>query len=331
MKKVKYLKGLILGAFVFLIGILISLGTMKGVEVHADATVDLNYEVYKLDDYLLKFKFEDVYGVDLDSAKSFLEEYEIRYQDAIDAGDSVADATAAAESYWDGTEVTDYNSQLITVTNAKVTSGPTASDFQEDWWLGYPVLCGPFAGGTLKYYEKTGGSGANTRYTTKTATVPAGAGFSYAQIKTAVAEAEAVEPLSTVNEGDYIVILPIISTDGLTLGGASVGLDIEGLTAVTADPTNKFSGKYKKLSDVNDEILIRINEIKYIPNEVDDNLFILSMSDGNYIYINNNTLSKLNDYLSMLKTFNNKKGILHLDSGDYFEIVEHDLNQEILE
>ena len=75
----------------------------------------------------------------------------------------------------------------------------------------------------------------------------------------------------------------------------------------------------KKLNDVNDEILIRINEIKYIPNEVDDNLFILSMNDQNYIYVNNNTLSKLNDYLSMLKTFNNKKGILHLDAGDYFE------------
>ena len=76
-----------------------------------------------------------------------------------------------------------------------------------------------------------------------------------------------------------------------------------------------------KLSDVNDEIIIRINEIRYVPTDMDDNLFLLSMSDKNYIYVNNNTLSKLNDYLSMLKTFNNKKGILHLDSGDYFEIM----------
>lgn len=87
---------------------------------------------------------------------------------------------------------------------------------------------------------------------------------------------------------------------------------------VPEDILDKFT---KKLSDVNDEILIRINEIRYVPTEVDDNLFLLSMNDQNYIYVNNNTLIKLNDYLSMLKTFNNKKGILHLDSGDYFEII----------
>ena len=87
---------------------------------------------------------------------------------------------------------------------------------------------------------------------------------------------------------------------------------------VPEDILDKFT---KKFNDVNDEILIRINEIRYVPTEVDDNLFLLSMNDQNYIYVNNNTLIKLNDYLSMLKTFNNKKGILHLDSGDYFEII----------
>ena len=92
---------------------------------------------------------------------------------------------------------------------------------------------------------------------------------------------------------------------------------------VPEDILKKFT---TKLNNINDEVLIRINEIRYAPTEVDDTLFIFSMSDGNYIYINTYNLNKLNDYLSMLKTFNNKKGILHLDSGDYFEIVDSQIN-----
>ena len=92
---------------------------------------------------------------------------------------------------------------------------------------------------------------------------------------------------------------------------------------VPEDILKKFT---TKLNNINDEVLIRINEIRYTPNEVDDTLFIFSMNDGNYIYINTYNLNKLNDYLSMLKTFNNKKGILHLDSGDYFEIVDTQIN-----
>ena len=83
-----------------------------------------------------------------------------------------------------------------------------------------------------------------------------------------------------------------------------------------------------KLGDVNDEILIRINEIRYVPTDMDDTLFLLSMNDKNYIYVNTSTLIKLNDYLSMLKTFNNKKGILHLDSGDYFEIMPENITYD---
>lgn len=92
---------------------------------------------------------------------------------------------------------------------------------------------------------------------------------------------------------------------------------------VPEDILKKFS---KSLSEVNEEILIRINEIKYIPNELDEELFLLSMNDQNYVYVNINNLTKLNEYLGMLKTFNNNKGILHLDSGDYFEIVTNPID-----
>ena len=42
------------------------------------------------------------------------------------------------------------------------------------------------------------------------------------------------------------------------------------------------------------------------------------MSDGNYVYLTLNKFMKINNYLEIVKTFNNNKGILYLDSGEYF-------------
>lgn len=78
----------------------------------------------------------------------------------------------------------------------------------------------------------------------------------------------------------------------------------------------------KKLSVVDKDILERISEIKYSPSKVDEELFVFTMSDGNYVYINFNSIKKINDYVDYLKSLKNKKGILHLDSGDYLEVFE---------
>lgn len=70
------------------------------------------------------------------------------------------------------------------------------------------------------------------------------------------------------------------------------------------------------------DILNRISEIKYEPNDVDDNRFLLLMADGNYVYINNSTFYKLSKYMEIIRKFPNKKGILYLDYGNNFEIIE---------
>lgn len=70
------------------------------------------------------------------------------------------------------------------------------------------------------------------------------------------------------------------------------------------------------------DILNRISEIKYEPNDVDDNRFLLLMADGNYVYINNSTFYKLSKYMEIIRNFPNKKGILYLDYGNNFEIIE---------
>lgn len=70
------------------------------------------------------------------------------------------------------------------------------------------------------------------------------------------------------------------------------------------------------------DMLNRISEIKYEPNDVDDNRFLLLMTDGNYVYINNSTFYKLSKYMEIIRNFPNKKGILYLDYGNNFEIIE---------
>lgn len=76
------------------------------------------------------------------------------------------------------------------------------------------------------------------------------------------------------------------------------------------------------LNELDDDILQRISEIRYYPSDVDEELFFLTMNDGNYIYINFNNFDKLKKYREFVKSFNNKKGIIHLDSGDYLELFK---------
>ena len=60
----------------------------------------------------------------------------------------------------------------------------------------------------------------------------------------------------------------------------------------------------------------------YDPNDVDDNRFLLTMSDGNYVYVNISTFYKLNKYVSIRESLPDKNGILYLDYGNNFEIIE---------
>ncbi len=69
-------------------------------------------------------------------------------------------------------------------------------------------------------------------------------------------------------------------------------------------------------------ILSRISEIQFYPNEVDDNRFLLTMNDGNFVYVNISTFDKLNKYITILESLPNKNGILYLDYGNNFEIIE---------
>ena len=78
-----------------------------------------------------------------------------------------------------------------------------------------------------------------------------------------------------------------------------------------------------KMGLINSDVLENISEITYTPNNVDNNLFLFSMNDGNYIYVNLDKFISVNQYFDIVTNFNNHKGILYLDSGEYFKILDN--------
>ena len=93
-------------------------------------------------------------------------------------------------------------------------------------------------------------------------------------------------------------------------------------TVINYVPDKIYELLLDKLSKADYDIIKRVSEIKYDPNEVDDERFLFTMNDGNYIYVTMEKMDKINKYLDIIKSFNNKKGILYLDSGEYFEVKE---------
>lgn len=105
--------------------------------------------------------------------------------------------------------------------------------------------------------------------------------------------------LDNKNEVDLDISLPIL------------------VNKVDDDILDKLISKYES---INDEIKLMISEIKYDPNDIDKERFLFTMSDGNYVYITLYKLSSIDEYLKITSTLKDKKGILYLDSGNYFEI-----------
>ena len=76
------------------------------------------------------------------------------------------------------------------------------------------------------------------------------------------------------------------------------------------------------MANIDRDVLNRISEIKYDPNNVDEERFLLTMNDGNYVYLTLIYFDKINNYVEILKNFEEQKGVLYLDSGEYFKVFE---------
>lgn len=93
-------------------------------------------------------------------------------------------------------------------------------------------------------------------------------------------------------------------------------------TVINYITDNYYEAFINEMANLDENILKRISEIQFSPNDVDDNRFLLTMTDGNYVYVNISTFNKLNKYISIIEELPNKNGILYLDYGNNFEIIE---------
>lgn len=89
-------------------------------------------------------------------------------------------------------------------------------------------------------------------------------------------------------------------------------------------PDTIYEDFLSHMAELDPDILTRISEMKYDPNEVDEKRFLFSMNDGNYVYVTLNTISKMNHYVEIMKEvlakYKEEKGILFLDEGEYFKV-----------
>ena len=112
-------------------------------------------------------------------------------------------------------------------------------------------------------------------------------------------------------QSDYILL------DGTPIKMDKIYLGIPTLVnEIPKDIKNRFRDE---LANVEKSVIEKISEIEYSPDNVDDERFLLSMTDGNYVYLTLINFEIINRYDDVIKQIEGKKGIIYLDSGFYFE------------
>ena len=87
-------------------------------------------------------------------------------------------------------------------------------------------------------------------------------------------------------------------------------------------PDNKYKTFVKGMANIKKDILGKISDIEYQPNDYDKDRFLLYMDDGNMVYLTLTKFDMINYYNDVLSQLENKKGILYLDNGNHFQIME---------
>ncbi|MDD2519253.1 MAG: FtsQ-type POTRA domain-containing protein [Bacilli bacterium] len=108
----------------------------------------------------------------------------------------------------------------------------------------------------------------------------------------------------------------------ILLDGKTVDKKFPIPTLINIVPDTKYDLFLEKMKLIDRHILPRISEIEYDPNDVESNRFLFYMNDGNYVYLTLDKFSSINSYLEIIKNFENKKGILYLDYGNHFTIID---------
>ena len=93
-------------------------------------------------------------------------------------------------------------------------------------------------------------------------------------------------------------------------------------TLINSMSEKVYNSLIEKLNSLDRNVYNKISEIQFSPDNVDTERILLTMNDGNYVYITIYRFSSLNNYNDIVKTFDNKKGVLYLNSGEYFQVLQ---------
>lgn len=123
---------------------------------------------------------------------------------------------------------------------------------------------------------------------------------------------------------EYKVLFKIRSSNEYVLdtGKRVSDLDLFVPILINYVPDEIFSKTIQMFSRVDEDVILKISEIEYSPNNYDKERFILYMNDDNVVYITLNKIKEFNDYNKIKDQLGSHKGVLYLDSGNYFEIKE---------
>lgn len=91
---------------------------------------------------------------------------------------------------------------------------------------------------------------------------------------------------------------------------------------INSIPEEKRTSFIKGMSKIENDILGKISDIQYVPNDYDKDRFLLYMDDGNMVYLTLTKFRMIKYYNDVLSQLEGRKGILYLDSGNHFQIKE---------
>ena len=87
-------------------------------------------------------------------------------------------------------------------------------------------------------------------------------------------------------------------------------------------PDKKYKSFLEGMSKINVDILGKMSDIEYVPNDFDKDRFVVYMDDGNMVYLTLTKFKQINYYNDVVSQLEGRHGILYLDSGNHFEIKE---------
>ena len=87
-------------------------------------------------------------------------------------------------------------------------------------------------------------------------------------------------------------------------------------------PGDQYKDFVKGMKIIKSDILQKISDIEYVPNDIDKERFLLYMDDGNVVYLTLTKFKMINYYNDVLEQLEDKHGILYLDNGNHFQIKE---------